>query len=130
MNYRISFEFDSVSEEVYDVKVTKIVGEYDEPLVNATATVEGSTLVMSVEIMKALGIRSTNEKVVFLIEEGEAHLINPKLLLTSKEGSRISKKIAITLKGSNFAFINKHPKYTAVKLERGRVKLIPDLNFE
>lgn len=126
MNFKVSFGIDTDTEEIFDFKIIKENSDGPHIMECDPVTFNNTTLQLNSEILKALGIKTTNEKIAFVFEMNEPKLINPRIHPVPTDGSRISKKFTISVRGKN------KDKLTALgsdfgikKVERGRLILLP-----
>lgn len=131
MIFKVSFDFDVESQQVLDLKVVRD-GEVEHQVNTTEIRLAGTTLQLHQAVLKDLGVRNNDRlAVVFEYDNGEiiATLVNPKLHPVVGDGSRVTNKFTIVVKGSNLnklkAMGGEYAIFHSLKLERGVVKLIP-----
>lgn len=126
LNFKVSFGIDTDTEEIFDFKIIKEGSDNIPTRLECDAlTFNNTTLTLNSEVLKALGIKTTNEKVALIIDMKGIQLINPRIHPVPTDGSRISKKFSISVRGKNKDVMSPYSTFDAIKMERGIVKLEP-----
>lgn len=126
MIYNISFSFDDTVQQVMDLKVTSD-GISEGPVRNELIELKGSALQITPEALKDLSAIRQGSRIAISIEPGNVvKLINPKLYPIASEGSILSKKWTLSVRGKNKEKLEAlGSKFKTQRLEAGVVLLIP-----
>lgn len=130
MIFKISFGFDTDTEQILDLKVIR-EGDVEEHINTTEIPLENTTLSLHPTVLKDLAVKN-NDRLAVLFEHSAgrttAKLVNPKLHPVVGDGSRVTNKFTIVIKGGNLKKLKAlGDVFHSLKLERGMVELIPAL---